>query len=207
MATDDGPNADRRVGEDCHVLNHYYEACRLRAYPDPASPLFAALRRAGIDPYNLSGVPAGFAGVSGVPWTIGWGDTQDVRPGLVISQADADARYARRIVRDFEPAARAAVQVDLDQRQWDAVVSTVYNTGPGGRGRDGILFLADGRPSTFLRKLNAGDAQGAADELPKWVRAGGQVLKGLQRRRHATRLVFLGLPARDAIAAAELAFP
>ncbi|WP_354318720.1 lysozyme [Pseudacidovorax sp. 1753] len=81
--------------------------------------------------------------------------------------------------------------VPLSQCQRDATVSRVYNTGPGGKGRDGILWLADGRASTLLRKLNAGDFAGAADELPNWVRAGGQVLKGLQRRRHATRLVFL----------------
>ena len=130
-----------------------------------------------------------------------------MRPGLVISQAEADGRYARRLVRDFEPPVREAVAVRLSQCQWDAIVSTVYNTGPGGRGRDGILWLADGRPSTFLRKLNAGDYGGAADELPKWVRAGGQVLKGLQRRRHATRLVFLGGDVQDAIAAGERAFP
>ncbi|WP_304306225.1 lysozyme [Pseudacidovorax intermedius] len=200
-------NTTMRSGEACHELNHHYEACRLLAYPDPASPLFAALRRAGLDPYSLRAVPAAYARLSGAPWTIGWGDTLDVRPGLVISQADADGRYARRLVRDFEPPVREAVTVQLSQCQWDATVSTVYNTGPGGKGRDGILWLADGRPSTFLRKLNAGDYAGAADELPKWVRAGGQVLKGLQRRRHATRLVFLGGEVGAAIAAGERAFP
>lgn len=160
-----------------------------------------------IDPYSLSSVPVQFAHLSGKPWTIGWGDTENVSVGLVISQAEADGRYARRLVRDFEPATRSAVQVPLSPRQFDAVVSTVYNTGPGGRGRDGILFLASGMPSTFLRKLNAGDYAGAAAELPKWNRAGGQVLKGLQRRREATRLVFLGQDARSAIVSGEAKFP
>ena len=196
-----------RAGPTCHALNHHYEACKLLAYPDPASPLFAALRRAGFDPYNMPAIPTPFAKLSGAPWTIGWGDTLDVRVGQVITQSEADVRYARRLARDFEPPAREAVQVPVSQCQWDAIVSTVYNTGPGGRGRDGILYLADGRPSTFLRKLSAGDYAGAADELPKWVRAGGQVLKGLQRRRHATRLVFLGWPVRKAIEAGEAAFP
>lgn len=195
------------TGPDGHALNHHYEQCKLRAYPDPGSPLFGALRRAGIDPYRLASVPAGFAGLSGKPWTIGWGDTENVTPGLVIDQAEADARYARRLARDFEPPVRRLVQVPLTPRQWDAIVSTVYNTGPGGGGRDGILLLADGRPSTFLRKLNAGDYAGAAAELPKWVRSGGKVLKGLQRRREATRLVFLGMDARSAITSAEAKFP
>lgn len=202
-------NDDLTTGVDGHELNHHYERCKLRAYPDPASPLFAALRRAGLDPYALDEVPGAFLNFSGKPWTIAWGDTEGVVPGMVVSQAEADARYAKRLVRDFEPATRRAVLVPLNQRQWDAVVSTVYNTGPGGAAakRDGILYLASGQPSTFLRKLNAGDYAGAAAELPKWVRAGGQVLKGLQRRREAARLVFLGMDAHNAIVSAEAKFP
>ena len=197
------------TGPDGHELNHHYEACKLRAYPDPGSALFRALQAARIDPYNLTMVPLQFAHLSGRPWTIGWGDTEGVTVGLVISQAEADARYAKRLVRDFEPAVRRAVLVPLTQRQWDATVSTVYNTGPGGggSGRDGILYLANGKPSTFLFKLNLGDYGGAAAELPKWVRSGGQVLKGLQRRREAARLVFLGMDARSAIVSGEAKFP
>jgi lysozyme len=195
------------TGPDGHELNHHYEACKLRAYPDPASALFKALQAARIDPYKLTMVPLQYAHLSGSPWTIGWGDTENVCPGMVIDQADADARYANRLVRDFEPAVRAAVLVPLNQRQFDAVVSTVYNIGPGGRGRDGILRLASGVPSTFLRKLNLGDYAGAAAEFPKWNRAGGQVVKGLQRRREATRLVWLGMDARSAIVSGEAKFP
>lgn len=200
-------NDSLSTGPDGHELNHHAEACKLRAYPDPGSALFKALQAARIDPYILSMVPLQFARLSGKPWTIGWGDTEGVSVGLVISQAEADARYAKRLVRDFEPATRRAVLVPLTQRQWDAIVSTVYNTGPGGNGRDGILFLADGKPSTFLRKLNLGDYGGAAAELPKWVRSNGQVLKGLQRRREAARLVFLGMDARSAIISGEAKFP
>lgn len=69
------------------------------------------------------------------------------------------------------------------------------------------MWLAGGKPSTFLRKLNLGDYAGAAAELPKWVMAGGQVMKGLQRRREAARLVFLGMDARSAIVSAEAKFP
>ncbi len=200
-------NEHLATSADGHELNHHYEACKLRAYPDPLSPLSKALQAARIDPYKLTEVPAQFAHLSGKPWTIGWGDTEGVSVGMVISQAEADARYVKRLTRDFEPAVRAAVDVELNQRQFDAVVSTVYNTGRGGGGRDGILFLADGRPSTFLRKLNLGDFAGAAAEIPKWNRAGGQVVKGLQRRREATRLVFLGMDARSAIVSSEAKFP
>lgn len=200
-------NAHLQTGPDGHELNHHYEQCRLGAYPDPGSPLFIALQQGRIDPYRLVAVPGRFAHLSGKPWTIGWGDTESVAIGQVISQAEADERYAKRLARDFEPATHSAVRVPLSQSQFDAVVSTVYNIGPGGRGRDGIFYLANGAPSTFLRKLNAVDYDGAVAELPRWNRAGGRVLKGLQRRREATRLVFLGMNARLAIAAGEAKFP
>lgn len=194
------------TGVDGNEMNHHYEQCKLLAYPDPASALFKALQEAGIDPYRLKAVPAQFSQLSGKPWTIGWGDTERVVPGHVITHVEADARYAERLRRDFEPPVRRAVLVPLNQRQWDAIVSTVYNTGPGGS-KDGILWLAGGKPSTFLRKLNLGDYASAAAELPKWVMAGGQVMKGLQRRREAARLVFLGMDARSAIVSAEAKFP
>jgi lysozyme len=200
-------NENLSTGPDGHELNHHYEACKLRAYPDPGSPLFKALQVARVDPYNLTMVPLQFAHLSGRPWTIGWGDTEGVTVGMVISLAEADGRYAKRLVRDFEPAVRATVVVPLNQRQFDAVVSTVYNIGPGGPKRDGIFRLIDGRPSAFLRKLNLGDYAGAAAELPKWNLSGGKVSKGLQRRREATRLVFLGMDARSAIVSGEAKFP
>jgi len=39
--------------------------------------------------------------------------------------------------------------------------------------------------------LNRGDVFGAANELPKWRRAGGRVLRGLVRRRAVERALFL----------------
>ena len=46
--------------------------------------------------------------------------------------------------------------------------------------------------STLLKRLNAGDYQGAADAFTMWVKAGGKVVEGLQRRRLAEKLVFMG---------------
>ncbi|APF12027.1 hypothetical protein BKC11_04965 [Salmonella enterica subsp. enterica serovar Typhimurium] len=47
------------------------------------------------------------------------------------------------------------------------------------------------KTSTLLRKLNAGDYAGAADEFLRWNKAGGKVLNGLTRRREAERALFL----------------
>jgi len=169
-----------KTSPDGLAVMHYFESCRLKAYPDPAT--------------------------GGAPWTIGWGDTgPDVVRGLVITQQEADQRLTTRLTYEFEPMVRAAVTVDLNQRQFDALVSIVYNTGPGlasrpGRpGRDGVIRLASGLPSTLLRRVNAGEFQAAADAFLAWNRGNGQVMLGLRRRRAAERALFLGATGARAI--------
>jgi lysozyme len=97
---------------------------------------------------------------------------------------------------EFEPAVCRVVKVPLNQRQFDALVSIFYNAGVGNMS-----------VSTLVRLLNLGDYSGAAAQFPRWNQSGGEVLKGLQRRREAERLVFLGDDAGDAIAAGEAKFP
>lgn len=189
--------SEQHMDPDVHEAAHYFEQCKLRAYPDPGSPLFAALRRAGIDPYRLAEIPPALAHLSGRPWTIGWGDTGfDVALGLVIDQADADRRYAQRMAGEFEPAVRSAVRVQVSQREFDALVSIFYNCG-----------VEAMRASTLVRLLNRGDRAAAAAEFPRWNKTGGLVRKGLQRRREAERLLFLGFDPKPAIAAALARFP
>jgi lysozyme len=179
-------NDELRLGPEGTELCHYFEQLRLKAYPDPASPRAKA---------ELARKPSSW--LSGAPWTIGWGDTgPDVVEGLVIAAADADRRFAIRMEREFEPAVRRAVRVPLTQRQFDALVSIFYNAG--------VTGLSS---STLVRLLNAGDYAGAASQFPRWNMAGGEVLKGLQRRREAERLLFLGMAARPAIISAAAKFP
>ena len=65
-------------------------------------------------------------------------------------------------------------------RQFAALVSFTYNVGSGAL-----------NSSTLLRRLNAGDTFGAANEFLRWNRAGGRVLAGLTRRRREERALFL----------------
>ena len=80
----------------------------------------------------------------------------------------------------FERGIDKYVTVPLTQNQFDALVSFVYNLGLGCLQR-----------STLRKKLNRGDYQGAADELLKYNKAAGKVLRGLTRRRQAERALFL----------------
>lgn len=179
-------NDDLHLGPEGTELCHHYEQLRLKAYPDPGSPRGKSER---------AGRPS--AGLSGAPWTIGWGETgPDVVEGLVITEQEANERFARRMTLEFEPAVRKAVKVPLNQRQFDAVVSIFYNAG-----------VAALTASTLVRLLNLGDFAGAAGQFPRWNMSGGAVMKGLQRRREAERLIFLGMDALSAIVSGEAKFP
>ncbi|MEM8611518.1 MAG: lysozyme [Cyanobacteria bacterium P01_H01_bin.105] len=113
-------------------------------------------------------------------WTIGYGTTRGVKPGQEISEAQAEALLKADLNR-FEQAVNQAVRVSINDNQFAAIVSFTYNVGSGAL-----------RSSTLLRKLNRRDIYGAANEFPRWNRAGGRVLAGLTRRRNAERALFLG---------------
>ena len=113
-------------------------------------------------------------------WTIGYGHTgPDVKPGLVISQQQAAQLLINDLAR-FNNGVNALVTVKLNQNQFDALVSFAFNLGVGSL-----------KKSTLLRKLNAGDVQGAALQFKSWNKAGGKVLTGLTRRREAEMKLFL----------------
>lgn len=155
-------------GED---VGHYFENCKLKAYPDPGSK-------------------------NGEPWTIGWGHTgPEVKPGLVWVQDQADAAF-RQDVRRFEDDVKSLVKVPLTQGQFDALVLFAYNVGSD-IDKDTIAEgLGD---STLLRKLNAGDYEGAALEFKKWNKNDGKVMRGLIRRRAAEEALFRGFSGQEAI--------
>ncbi|MBE7381978.1 MAG: lysozyme [Leptolyngbya sp. SIO1E4] len=117
-------------------------------------------------------------------WTIGYGHTAaagppDVYAGQTITNAEAET-ILKRDLGVFERGVRDRVKVPINSDQFSALVSFSFNVGLGALSN-----------STMLRKLNAGDYQGAANEFPRWVKAGGRTLQGLVRRRNAEQALFL----------------
>ena len=117
-------------------------------------------------------------------WTIGYGHTgSDVRPGMRISEREAEA-LLRRDLRSRENAVSQLVRIPLNQNEFDALVSFVYNIGATAFER-----------STSRRRLNRGDRMGAADALTWWNKATVdgvlRAITGLTRRRAAERALFL----------------
>ena len=83
-------------------------------------------------------------------------------------------------VQRFEPEVERLITSPLNQNQWDALISFTYNLG-----------AANLESSTLRRLLNVGSYLAAAEQFPRWNKAGGQVLAGLSRRRAAERALFL----------------
>lgn len=112
-------------------------------------------------------------------WTIGYGHTKTARPGMTITLQQAEELLVQDL-KWVEEALAKHVKVPLNQNQYDSLASFVYNLGE-------TNFAS----STLLRKLNAGDYLGAADQLPRWNKQKGKVLRGLTNRRAEERSLFL----------------
>jgi lysozyme len=121
--------------------------------------------------------------------TIGYGHTgPDVRPGMTITQQEAQEFLARRLANEFEPGVMEGIgYTRVSQPQFDAMVSLAYNIGVG-------AFSG----SSIARLHRTGDYAGAADAFLKWNRAGGRVLRGLTHRREEERKLYLSGEAAPA---------
>ncbi|MGN0019079.1 MAG: lysozyme [Candidatus Gastranaerophilaceae bacterium] len=117
---------------------------------------------------------------TGKYYSIGYGHNgPDVKPGDTCTLEEAEATL-RKDMEKFTNNIAKQVKVPLTQNQLDALAVFAHNVGNGAFNK-----------STLLKKLNAGDYVGAANELDKWVHADGKVLKGLVKRRNAEKQLFL----------------
>ena len=111
--------------------------------------------------------------------TIGWGTTKiygyKVQLGMIINEPVADLLFMGDL-RDTEDEVNSVVQFELNQNQFDALISFEYNTGG----------LAS---STLLKMINSEHPWIKEDLFTRWNKAtiNGvlQVLNGLTRRRKA----------------------
>ena len=94
------------------------------------------------------------------------------------SQEEVDDLLKKDLKR-FELGVTRLITVPLKQCEFDSLVSFAFNLGLGTLQR-----------SSVRSKLNRGDKEGAIDTLLKYCRAGGKILKGLQRRRAAEADLF-----------------
>ncbi|EBV8483668.1 lysozyme [Salmonella enterica subsp. enterica serovar Ago] len=112
-------------------------------------------------------------------WTIGYGHTRGVKQGQVINHEQAD-EFLDSDLRQVESCISERVTAPLNQNQFDALVSFVFNVGR--------QAFSD---STLLKKLNEGNYRAAADQFTRWVYDNDQFVQGLHNRRVAERDLFL----------------
>ena len=115
-------------------------------------------------------------GTGGRPWTIGWGATG---PGIVEGTVWTIKQCEDALDHHIQNFAQGLVKLspeikDEPDRRFAAVLSWVYNCG-----------LGNYRISTFKKRIDAKNWDGAAEECMKWNKAAGRVLPGLTRRRAA----------------------
>ena len=140
--------ANRKISQAGLDLIKQFEGCRLTAYQCSA----------------------------GV-WTIGYGHTAGVHRGMKITQAQADA-YLKQDVAKFEKYVNNASYVPftskLNQNQFDALVSFVFNLGQGN-----LMKLCKGRTINQIPSA-----------MQQYCKANGKTLPGLQRRRKAEAALY-----------------
>ncbi len=113
-------------------------------------------------------------------WTIGFGSIKGVKQGDTITQEEADNLLLHEM-DEYEGYINDAVNVDLNQNQFDALVAWVFNLGPSNLSS-----------STLLTRINNKDWDDVPAQIKRWNKAGGKVLQGLIRRREAEALLFEG---------------
>ena len=139
----------------------------------------------------------------GVP-TIGWGDITYMNGKPVsmtdpkLTQAEADLLLKNKLEKEFWPNTRKLLPEGTPSRVAGAFLSLAWNIGYGDKGLAG---------STAIRKLRAGDLDGALAAMELWKKDNGKTVKGLQRRRRSEILVAKGYNLVDAVAAAIKAYP
>ena len=104
--------------------------------------------------------------------TIGYGHTNGVYEGQIITESDAE-ELLRKDLMWFEEQVVSLILPVLTQNEFDAIVSFTFNVGSGA--------LSD---STFRRRINSGEQKALCfqEEFPRWTNGG---LAGLVRRRDA----------------------
>ena len=110
-------------------------------------------------------------------YTIGYGHTRGVQRGMRITEEEASAYLTADLLNSEKAVERYDSVYHWNQNEFDALVSFTFNCGATNL-------------RALLRNGRRNRSQIAAT-LPLYRKAGGKVLKGLERRRAAEKALFL----------------
>lgn len=136
----------KKVGKAGLALIKQFEGCRLEAYRCSAGR-----------------------------WTIGYGHTDGVKKGMKITQKQAELIFQNDIDLFSKSVSNVIGSVNLNQNQFDALISFAYNCGIGNLKKSTLLMRI---------KENPNDER-IGYEFLRWTYSNGRYLAGLARRRKA----------------------
>lgn len=114
---------------------------------------------------------------AGGVWTIGWGHTKNVHPEMVITHEEAE-ELLREDLQDIAPGIIKYVTITLNNNQYSALLSFVYNVG-----------ISAFYNSTLLKVINSkdlNDESAIVEQFMRWDKDSKDiVLDGLRARRRA----------------------
>ena len=110
-------------------------------------------------------------------YTIGYGHTRGVKRGMRITEEEASAYLTADLLNSEKAVERYDSVYHWNQNKYDALVSFTFNCGAANL----RSLLRNGRRNRSH----------IAETLPLYRKAGGKVLKGLERRRAAEKALFL----------------
>lgn len=102
-------------------------------------------------------------------WTIGYGQTKNVKPGMIWSD-DKVENDLKGSIKEYEGYVNKYVKAPINQNQFDALTSLAWNAGPG------VVKKAAGF-------INSNDMEGAMRYMSSITKSKGRELPGLVRRR------------------------
>lgn len=135
----------RKLSQNGLKLIKKYEGCRLNAYKD----------------------------IGGV-WTIGYGHTKGVKKGDTISQSQADAFLLEDCTTFVNHVNRYTNRYQLNQNQFDALVSFAYNIGSINQ----------------LTKNGTMSINEISKRIPLFCNCNGKKVTGLVNRRNSEKILF-----------------
>jgi len=110
--------------------------------------------------------------------TIGYGHTKNVKENMTVTPEEAEELLIKDL-EYFEKKLIDVVKVKINQNQFDALVSLIYNIGEGAFNK-----------SSLLKFINDNKFDLAARQFPRWIYSNGKILTGLMNRRKAEREIF-----------------
>ena len=155
----------KKVGKASLALIKQFEGCRLEAYRCSAGR-----------------------------WTIGYDHTDGVKKGMKITQKQAELIFQNDIDLFSKSVSNVIGSVNLNQNQFDALISFAYNCGIGNLKKSTLLMRI---------KENPNDER-IGYEFLRWTYSNGRYLAGLARRRKAeAELYFSPVKEEDTNVKAE----